>query len=166
MWRAISTATASAATQRGAWGEAITRRARPPISADRTTLASVTTAAGSEIVEDLLLGCALGLELRADLFGEAQEHFAANLDGQLWRVPWQVEAGRGAVAGNEDHVVGVEHLAGAVAEVANGHDLHVVTFVVTQWMVAAERSGGKRSRQATDGFRWRRRPRSYGWRAE
>lgn len=70
MWRAISTATASAATQRGPCGEAITRRARPPISADRTTLASATTAAGSEILEDLLLAFASGLELRADLFGE------------------------------------------------------------------------------------------------
>ena len=69
MWRAISIATASAATHRGPCGEAITRRARPPISAERTTLASVTTAAGSEIVEHLLLAHAVGLELRADLLG-------------------------------------------------------------------------------------------------
>jgi hypothetical protein len=41
-------------------------------------LASATTAAGSEIVEDLLLACTLALELGADLFGEAQEHFAAH----------------------------------------------------------------------------------------
>jgi len=71
MWRAISSATASAATQRGPCGEAITSRARPPISAERTTLASATTAAGSEIVEHLLLVCAAGFELRADLFGQA-----------------------------------------------------------------------------------------------
>jgi len=37
---AISTATASTARHRGPCADAITRRARPPISADRTTLAS------------------------------------------------------------------------------------------------------------------------------
>jgi hypothetical protein len=71
MWRAISTATASAATQRGGCGVAMTSRARPPMSAERTTLASATTAAGSEIVEDLLLCGSLFGELCADLFGEA-----------------------------------------------------------------------------------------------
>src|SRR5687768_7760876 len=83
MWRVISRATASAATQRGPCGEAITSRARPPMSAERTTLASATTAAGSEIVEDLLLGGSLLGELRADLLGEAQEHFAAHLEGNV-----------------------------------------------------------------------------------
>jgi hypothetical protein len=63
--------TASAATQRGGCGVAMTSRARPPMSAERTTLASATTAAGSEIVEDLLLFGALFGELCADLFGEA-----------------------------------------------------------------------------------------------
>ena len=67
MWRAISRATASAATQRGPCGEARTRRARPPISAERIALASATTPAGSEIVEHLLLARALLSELRADL---------------------------------------------------------------------------------------------------
>ena len=41
---------------------AITNRARPPISADKTTLASATTAAGGEIVENLLLARALCVE--------------------------------------------------------------------------------------------------------
>jgi hypothetical protein len=67
MWRTISIATASAAMQRGPWAEAMTRRARPPMSAERTTFASATTAAGSEIVEDLLLADALRAELGADL---------------------------------------------------------------------------------------------------
>jgi hypothetical protein len=53
MCRAISSATASAARNRGPCGEAITRRARPPISAERTTFASATTAGGSEIAEYL-----------------------------------------------------------------------------------------------------------------
>src|SRR6266545_1956589 len=132
MWRAISSATASAATQRGPCGEAITRRARPPMSAERMTLASATTAAGSEIVEHLLLAGALLVELGADLLGEAQEHFAAHLERQLGRVPRQEEASWGAVAGDEDDVLGAEHLAGAVTEVADGHDLHVVTLVVTR----------------------------------
>jgi hypothetical protein len=44
----------------------------PPISADRRTFASATTAAGSEIAENVLLAGAVGFELRSDLFGEAQ----------------------------------------------------------------------------------------------
>jgi hypothetical protein len=71
----------------------MTSDARPPTSAERTTLASATTAAGGEIVEDLLLAGALFGELLADLLGEAQEHFAAHLDGELGRVPGQIEAG-------------------------------------------------------------------------
>jgi hypothetical protein len=59
-------------------------------------LASATTAAGSEIVEDLLLAGALLGELCADLLGEAQEHFAAHLDRELGRVPGQIEAGAAA----------------------------------------------------------------------
>lgn len=62
-------------------GEVITRLARPPISAERMVLASATTAAGSEIVDYLLLAHVLLGELGADLFGEAQEHFAADFDG-------------------------------------------------------------------------------------
>jgi hypothetical protein len=81
--RAISTATASTATQRGPAADAITRRARPPISADRTTFASATTTVGSEIVEHLLLGHAVGFELRADLLRQTLEHLATNLDWQL-----------------------------------------------------------------------------------
>ena len=80
MCRVISAATASAAMHRGPWGEAMTRRARPPISAARTTLASATTAAGSEIVENLFLARAFGVELSADLLGQAHEHLAANVD--------------------------------------------------------------------------------------
>src|ERR1700739_3042533 len=69
MCRAISAATASAATQRGPGGEAITRRARPPMRADRTTFASATTAGGSEIAEYLLFVHVLRLQRRADLLG-------------------------------------------------------------------------------------------------
>jgi hypothetical protein len=39
----------------GPCGDAITRRARPPINAERTTFASATTAGGGEIVQDLRL---------------------------------------------------------------------------------------------------------------
>jgi hypothetical protein len=60
----------------------MTTGARPPMSADRTTLASATTAPGSEIVEYLVLAGALVGEFCADLLGKAQEHFAAQLDGR------------------------------------------------------------------------------------
>ncbi len=48
-------------------------RARPPISAERTTFASATTTLGSEIAENLLLGHPLRLALLRDLLGQAQE---------------------------------------------------------------------------------------------
>jgi hypothetical protein len=67
MWREISAATASAATHLGPWADAITRRARPPISAERMTFASATTTGGSEIVKHLSLADALGVQLRAYL---------------------------------------------------------------------------------------------------
>jgi hypothetical protein len=43
--------------------------ARPPMSAERTTFASATTAGGSEIAEHLLLVHVLCLQRRADLLG-------------------------------------------------------------------------------------------------
>ena len=59
---AISSATASAAMHCGPCCVAITNRARPPISAEKTTLAAATTAAGGEIVDNLLLARALCVE--------------------------------------------------------------------------------------------------------
>jgi hypothetical protein len=95
------------------------------------TLASATTAAGSEIVEHLFFGGASVDQLRADLLGQAQEDFTADLKRELFGLPWEEEAGRRAVASDEDHVLGAEHLAGAVAKVAYAHNLHVGTSVVT-----------------------------------
>ncbi len=132
-------------TPTGYWMWPASRSASSSSPVVKTTFASATTAAGSEIVEYLLLGCALSVDLRADLFGETQEHFAANFDGQLGCVPGQIEAGRRAVAGDEDDVVGAEHLACVVAEVSNGHDLHVVTNMVTRYIVAPGATRGRRS---------------------
>ena len=50
--------------------DAITRRTRPPISAERMTLASATRSGRSEI-SSIYLGKNLCAELRADLFGHA-----------------------------------------------------------------------------------------------
>jgi hypothetical protein len=69
MCRAISLAMASGAMHRGPCSEAITRRARPPMRAERTTFASATTAGGSEIAKDLLLADVLRLKRRTDLLG-------------------------------------------------------------------------------------------------
>jgi integrase len=64
------------------------------------TLASATTAAGGDIVENLLLAGTAGFELRSDLFREAQEHLAAYIElyltaamtglrqGELIALPW------------------------------------------------------------------------------
>src|SRR3990172_10689458 len=84
---ATSSATAWAARQLGPAGEAKTSRARPPISADRMTLASATTTGGSEIAQDLLLGHASRRPLRRDLIGEAQEHLAPHVLRKLGRIP-------------------------------------------------------------------------------
>jgi hypothetical protein len=51
--RATSSATAWVETHDGPCGDATIRRARPPISAERTTFASATISGGSEIVHDL-----------------------------------------------------------------------------------------------------------------
>jgi len=131
MWRAISAATASAATQRGPRDEPITSRARPPISAERTTFASATTAPGSEIVEHLLLSYTARLEVRPDLLRQTLEHLAAHLERQLGRVPGQEEAGRRTVARHKDHVLRAKHLARTITEVTNAHNPHVGTTVVT-----------------------------------
>lgn len=72
--------------QRGACDEAMTSRAGATISADRTRLAPATTAADSEIVEDLLLAGALLGELRADC-SKRRDHFKAHPHGNLGRVP-------------------------------------------------------------------------------
>ena len=90
--------------------------------AERTTFASVTTAGGSEIAKNLLVHV-LGLQRRADLLGQAQEHLAANLNQ-----PVGISHGREYRAGvpsrvHEDYVIGAEHFRCVIAEVADRHDL-------------------------------------------
>jgi len=112
-------------------GDAKTMRARPPISAERMTFASATTAGGSEIAENLLLGHPSSLTLRRDLLGEAQKHLAANIGRELRSVPGQEEPSGSALAGHEDDVVGPKHLARPIAKAPHGHDSHVITMVTT-----------------------------------
>jgi len=128
---ATSSATAWAVGQLGPAGEAKTSRARLPISADRMTLASATTAGGSEIAPDLLLRHASSLALRRDLIGEAQEHLAPDVLRKLGRIPGQEEPGGPALPGDEDDVVGAKHLARSIAELSDRYDSHVITSVVT-----------------------------------
>jgi hypothetical protein len=128
---ATSSATASAAMHAGPPGEANTRRARPPINAERTTFASATTTLGSEIAENLLLSHASRLALLGNLRGEAAEHLSLHVSGKLRCLPRQEEAGRASSPGYEDDVVGAEHLARAIPKVSNSHDFHVVTVVDT-----------------------------------
>src|SRR5581483_6119580 len=84
---ATSSATAWAARHLGPAAEAKTRRARPPISAERTTFASATTAGGSEIAQNLLLGHASSLALGGDLLRQAQEDLSAHVLGELRPFP-------------------------------------------------------------------------------
>jgi len=76
---AISSATAAAARHEGPALDAKMMRARPPISAERTTFASATTTLGSEIAENLLFGHPLRLTLLRDLLGQAKEDFALDV---------------------------------------------------------------------------------------
>jgi hypothetical protein len=107
------------------------------MSAERTTLASATTAGGSEILEHLLLAYTPRLKLRADLFGKPLEHLPANVDREVRVVPRQEESRRGSVACHQDHLVGTEHLARAIAEVSDRDNLHVTTSVVTRYQTVA-----------------------------
>ncbi len=107
-------------------------RARPPISAERMTFASATTAGGGEIAENLLLGHPSSLTLRRNLLGEAQKHLAANIGRELRSVPGQEEPSGPALAGYEDDVVGPKHLARPIAEVSHRYHPHVTTMVATQ----------------------------------
>lgn len=107
-------------------------RARPPMSAERMTLASATAAGGSEIAQNLLLGHPSSLTLRRDLLGEAQKHLASHVGRELRGVPGQEEPRGSALTGHEDDVVGPKHLARPIAEVSHRHDSHVVTMVATQ----------------------------------
>jgi hypothetical protein len=93
------------------------------------TLASATTARGSEIAQNLLLGHSTLFALRSDLVGQPDEDLAAYVGGELGRVPGQEKTGRPSFAGDEDHVVGAEHLARVISEVSYGYNAHVVTTV-------------------------------------
>ena len=106
-------------------------RARPPISADRITFASATTAVGSEIAQNLLLGHPSSLTLRRDLLGQAQKHLAAHVSRELRGVPGQEEPRGPALTGHEDDVLRPKHLARPVAEVSDRYHSHVITMVVT-----------------------------------
>src|SRR5262249_27920085 len=82
-----------------------------PMRAERTTLASATTAGGREIAEHLLLADAFPLKRCADLLGQAQGDLAANLDRQLRRIPRQEEPRRGAFARHEGRRGGARDLS-------------------------------------------------------
>ncbi len=106
-------------------------RARPPISAERMTFASATTAGGSEIAENLLLGHPSSLTLCRDLLREAQKHLASHIGRELRGVPGQEEPSGPALTGHENDVVGAKHLARPIAKVPHGHNSHVITMVAT-----------------------------------
>ena len=95
------------------------------------TFASATTAGGSEIAQNLLLGHPSSLTLRGDLLGEAQKHLASHVGRKLRGVPRQEEPGGSTVAGDKDDVVGPKHLARPIAKVSYRYHTHVITSVVT-----------------------------------
>jgi len=115
----------------GPRAEANTSRALPPISAETMTLASATTASGSEVVEDILLAHVTALALRGDLVAQPQEELATYVVTQARLCPGKEEPGRAALAGDENHIVRAEHLARTITEVTHRHNLHVATIVAT-----------------------------------
>lgn len=96
------------------------------------TFASATTAGGSEIAQNLLLGHPSSLTLRRDLLGEAQKHLASHVGRELRGIPGQEEPSGSALAGHEDDVVGPKHLARPIAKVSHRYHPHVITMVATQ----------------------------------
>lgn len=101
------------------------------MSAARMTFASATTAGGSEIADDLLLGHPSSLALRRDLIGETQKHLASHVSRKLRGIPGQEEPRWSSLTGDEDDVIGAEHLARPIAEVSHRNYAHVTTIVVT-----------------------------------
>jgi hypothetical protein len=91
--------------QVGPSADAKTRRARSPISAERTTFASATTASGSEVAEEILLAHATRLALSRDLIRQPEKHLASNIRRELRRGPRQKKPSWAPLACDEDDVV-------------------------------------------------------------
>ncbi len=106
------------------------------------TFASATTAGGSEIAQNLLLGHPSSLALRRDLLGEAQKYLAGHVGRELRCVPGQEEPRGSALTGHKESVLRAKHLTRPIAEVSDRHHSQVITMVVT---TVAPGSRGSRS---------------------
>jgi hypothetical protein len=106
--------------------------ARPPISADRTTFASATSAAGSsEVGKDLSFGNALGLHLPTGPPRKLNVKASLHVIRKIRLIPGHEETGWEPIAGDEDEVTRAKHLRSTVTKVPKRCHLHVITSVTT-----------------------------------
>ncbi len=100
------------------------------------TFASATTAGGSEIAQDLLLGHMSSVALNGDLVRQTKEDLSPHVVGKLGTFPGEEEPSRPTLARDRDDVLGPKHLARSIAKASDGYDAHVITSVVTHHPLA------------------------------
>src|SRR5258708_30220727 len=110
------------------------RVGRPPITADRSTLASTASFTAClfpavKILENRFFGNAFFLELPADFGAKHGKQFAFEIDRQGRFVPGQKNSSNFPPPSYQDWIVGAKQCCGAIAEVAYAADPHVVTRV-------------------------------------
>src|SRR5216684_75270 len=108
--------------------------ARPPIIADRSTLASAARSTASlppalEILQDCFFGYALFLQLTGNFCSEHGKQFALEIHRQGGFAPWEKDACDLAAARYQDRILRAKQRCGAVAKVTHAADSHVVTPV-------------------------------------
>src|SRR5919201_962073 len=127
-----SSRTAAAPKIRGQSGSPNARDARPPMTDDRTTLASATNASGSfEVGKDLSLRDTLRPHVPARLPGELGVKAPLHVVWQIGLVPGHEEAGWHTVPSDENRIARTQYRRGMITEVAERRDFHVTTSVAT-----------------------------------
>src|SRR5258708_39411516 len=108
------------------------RVGRPPITADRSTLASTASFTAClfpavKILENRFFGNAFFLELPADFGAKHGKQFAFEIDRQGRFVPGQKNSSTFPPPSYQDWTVGPKKSLGAIAEARNVVDPHWVT---------------------------------------
>src|SRR5450755_1281714 len=111
-----------------------TNRARPPMSADKRTLASAASftaclSPAGEIFQNVLLGDPLLFQMKGNLGGEHGKKLALQIEWQGGLTPRNKDSGNFPAPSQQNRIVGPKQGSSAITELANGADSHVVTPV-------------------------------------
>src|SRR5262249_40554152 len=129
-----SASVASAANISVMEGCSSTALARPPITADKRTLASATSRTPAlpprlEICKDLVFRKTPFAQLPPHLVAEHREDLALQLDRHCALRPWEENARQTSSPGYQDWIFRPKQTGRVVAKLAYAADLHVVTPV-------------------------------------